>query len=176
MYGYRVVFAASGQVCAAGTGFLGVPEHVDMSRCGFGRFVLEAWPGGGSPAPDTIVTAAVDKQVLSFEEEKAKVPKVQRSRVAHVDGWQSSAISSPAPSKVWTEREMLDAVKAGSWLVALEGLVYDVSQFKDAHPGGVRSLMQLNGRDCTESYMLVHDHVDHQSILGGHCLGSAQRG
>lgn len=40
--------------------------------------------------------------------------------------------------------------------VALRGLVYDMTTFADAHPGGYRSLVRFAGQDATGIYEEVH--------------------
>eukprot|EP00928_Gymnodinium_smaydae_P057365 TRINITY_DN40616_c0_g1_i1.p1 TRINITY_DN40616_c0_g1~~TRINITY_DN40616_c0_g1_i1.p1 ORF type:complete len:247 (+),score=29.70 TRINITY_DN40616_c0_g1_i1:52-792(+) len=165
---YRVSLASSGQTCSEGVGFVGVPVQVDLSRTGFGIYVVQVDVEGTGQSDQ----AEVEKKLLSFEEEMAKKPIVHREAVRNVDGWPSSGSELDLSSlRDWSLDELSTSVREDKWMVAVDGLVYDVSKFMKVHPGGVRSFMSSRGSDCTETYNLVHRYVDHKAILGSVCVG-----
>mmetsp|Transcript_2064 Transcript_2064/g.5004 ORF Transcript_2064/g.5004 Transcript_2064/m.5004 type:complete len:243 (+) Transcript_2064:82-810(+) len=166
---YRVVLRSTGQSCAEGDGFAGVPVHVDLSRTGFGTYVLEvdACVAGG------LACAEVDKRLVSFKEEIATKRVVAKEPVRTVSGW-PACVEAPLAvddGRAWSSQELASSVQQGKWYLAVDALVYDVGAFARTHPGGVRSLMQTLGRDCTETFNLIHEHVDHRAILGSVCIG-----
>lgn len=46
--------------------------------------------------------------------------------------------------------------KEDLWLV-VKGVVLDVSEWLDEHPGGPQALMNFMGRDATEEFEMLHD-------------------
>lgn len=169
---YKVIFSATQQVCAEGVGFVGVVDKVNLSKTGFGSYRLEVQ----IQSLNLTLSADIEKRIASFEEEaaKARASRPPKEPVMKIPGWPQNLPEDPGGPEAgrrWTREELAQSRLAGSWLLAVEGFVYDVSLFADIHPGGRRSLMQSAGGDCTESYQLVHQHVDHYSIMKCVCRG-----
>lgn len=68
-------------------------------------------------------------------------------------------IKSITPAEMAQHNEEKDA-----W-IAIQGLVFNVSQYMDFHPGGVEELMKGAGKDATKLFNDVHPWVNYQSIL-----------
>jgi cytochrome b involved in lipid metabolism len=56
------------------------------------------------------------------------------------------------------------------WTV-FNGKVYDVTEYLQYHPGGVRKLMLGAGQDCTELFNKYHRWVNIDGFLGKMCVG-----
>jgi L-lactate dehydrogenase (cytochrome) len=65
--------------------------------------------------------------------------------------------SSASPSRLISMNEINahDSIKTGIW-VAIQGEVYDVTDFVDAHPGGKNVIIKNAGKDVTDVYTPVH--------------------
>lgn len=50
------------------------------------------------------------------------------------------------------------------WVI-ISGIVYDVSDFLQAHPGGVESIMEYAGRDCTAAFNAAHAHISKDTLF-----------
>ena len=61
--------------------------------------------------------------------------------------------------------------KDGRILIAINGLVYDVSNFLDKHPGGDLVLRNVAGKDCTDVFENYHQGRVSQSSLGRLLVG-----
>ncbi|KAH8704228.1 putative mitochondrial cytochrome b2 [Talaromyces proteolyticus] len=59
-------------------------------------------------------------------------------------------------SKVFDAAEVAKHNTADSCWVILYGKVYDVTDFMDSHPGGVKVILKLAGTDATEEYDPIH--------------------
>eukprot|EP00041_Stephanoeca_diplocostata_P013012 m.221301 g.221301 ORF g.221301 m.221301 type:complete len:84 (-) comp19186_c0_seq2:533-784(-) len=40
--------------------------------------------------------------------------------------------------------------------IAVDGHVYDVTEFLDDHPGGKKAILMCAGKDATEQFMMMH--------------------
>ncbi|BEJ10779.1 hypothetical protein CspHIS471_0102010 [Cutaneotrichosporon sp. HIS471] len=58
--------------------------------------------------------------------------------------------------RIITLEEMGKHWQAGSLWVAIDGKVYDVSEFANIHPGGSRILLENGGRDTTKLFHAIH--------------------
>jgi predicted heme/steroid binding protein len=56
----------------------------------------------------------------------------------------------------WEEVRRHNTVETGLW-VAIDNVVYDVTAFKDTHPGGSDLLKIAAGRDCTDLFNSYHN-------------------
>jgi flavocytochrome c len=69
--------------------------------------------------------------------------------------------SAPAPFSIPSTEYTMDEVakhntKEDLWVV-VKGVVLDVSDWLDEHPGGPQALMNFMGRDATEEFEMLHD-------------------
>ncbi|KAK9308471.1 hypothetical protein QLX08_001624 [Tetragonisca angustula] len=65
--------------------------------------------------------------------------------------------------------------KNDAW-IAIRGIVFNVTQYMDFHPGGIDELMRGVGKDATKLFESVHAWVNYQSILQKCVVGRLSRG
>jgi cytochrome b involved in lipid metabolism len=70
----------------------------------------------------------------------------------------------------WDEVAQHNSVSAGVWVV-IDGLVYDVTQFVDEHPGGDEVLLDNAGKDATSAFRDVGHSEDAVGLRDGFCIG-----
>ncbi|KNC79629.1 Delta(5) fatty acid desaturase [Sphaeroforma arctica JP610] len=58
--------------------------------------------------------------------------------------------------KQYTWEEVAEHNSADDLYVAIRGKVYDVTKFKDTHPGGLETLLAAGGRDATQVFETYH--------------------
>lgn len=68
-------------------------------------------------------------------------------------------IKSITPSELALHNEQKNA-----W-IAIQGLVFNITEYMDFHPGGIPELMRGVGKDATKLFNDVHPWVNYQSIL-----------
>ena len=49
------------------------------------------------------------------------------------------------------------------WL-AIDGYVYNLSEFLNEHPGGAKPLIKMAGKDATEKFMKVDKHYSSEMV------------
>ena len=55
--------------------------------------------------------------------------------------------------------------------MAINGAVYNVTQYMDYHPGGWDELVRGAGRDATDMFNEIHKWVNYQSLLEACLVG-----
>ncbi|KAL6236499.1 hypothetical protein BDW75DRAFT_250050 [Aspergillus navahoensis] len=73
----------------------------------------------------------------------------------------SSAESKPdaipvTVDKAYTKDELLMHNKDGDIWLAIEGIVYDLTEFSEEHPGGKKILLGVAGTDASKKYRKYH--------------------
>ncbi|ROV93281.1 hypothetical protein VSDG_06855 [Cytospora chrysosperma] len=76
----------------------------------------------------------------------------------------SQAASKPSkpkefqvPEKEFSMEEVAKHNKKGDLWVVVKGVVMDLSNWLDEHPGGPQAIMNFMGRDATEEFEMLHD-------------------
>lgn len=54
---------------------------------------------------------------------------------------------------------------------AFNGKVYNITPYLRFHPGGVKELMRVAGRDGTRLFMLTHSWVNIEAMIDGTMIG-----
>ena len=44
--------------------------------------------------------------------------------------------------------------------IAIDGIVYDITNYLDEHPGGFKLMLKYAGKDSTINFYQTHDHTD----------------
>ncbi|KAK3393587.1 flavocytochrome c [Podospora didyma] len=117
--------------------------HIDPSQPG--KISVEWGSGSGSSNSD-----APSQQAVSVT---GPGPKK--------DGQQAAKASSPkkfsVPEKEFTMEEVAKHnTKEDLWVV-VKGVVLDLTNWLDEHPGGPQALLNFMGRDATEEFEMLHD-------------------
>lgn len=61
------------------------------------------------------------------------------------------------PEKEFTMEEVASHNSKDNVWVVVKGVVMDVTNFLEDHPGGVQAVMNFAGRDATEEFAMLHD-------------------
>lgn len=77
-----------------------------------------------------------------------------------------------APSSLLQQSSSSTAAASATLWMAIDGIVYDVTQFVTFHPGGVKLMHQYSGIDASNGYHKHHTPaVDLDALLGGFKVG-----
>jgi cytochrome b involved in lipid metabolism len=124
----------SGSTGAARLGQIAL--HIDPSTPG--KISVE-WSGAsGAVAPQAQASAPV----------AASAPKQET---------QTSPKSFSIPDKEYTMEEVAKHNKKDDLWVVVKGVVLDLTNWLDDHPGGPQALLNFMGRDATEEFEMLHD-------------------
>lgn len=130
--------ALSGTTAGAAQRLGQISLHIDPSQPG--RVSVE-WGAGASGSSAQTLSAA------------GSSPKA--------DAAKSSAPSKPkkfeVPAKEFTMDEVAKHNKKGDLWVVVKGVVMDLSDWLEEHPGGPQAIMNFMGRDATEEFEMLHD-------------------
>ena len=55
--------------------------------------------------------------------------------------------------------------------IALDSVVFDVSQYLEYHPGGQDEILRYAGKDCTKIFQDIHPWINFKAILGPLMVG-----
>jgi len=74
-------------------------------------------------------------------------------------------------TKKYTEEEVSGHNTEDDCWIIINGIIYDITQFLDIHPGGKRMIMMVAGKDATEYFVELHsnnvlDEVAKDYIIG----------
>lgn len=69
--------------------------------------------------------------------------------------------------KVYSYQEDAEHNGPENFWIIIDDKVYDVSQFKDEHPGGDEIIMDLGGQDATESFVDIGHSDEALRLLKG---------
>jgi cytochrome b involved in lipid metabolism len=112
--------------------------HIDPSQPG--KISVE-WDSAGSSGPSS----------SSSGSSKASAPAPTEPAAA------AKPAAFSIPEKEYTMEEVAKHnTKEDLWVV-VKGVVMDVSDWLDEHPGGPQALMNFMGRDATEEFEMLHD-------------------
>ncbi|CAD24984.1 similarity to HYPOTHETICAL PROTEIN OF THE CYTOCHROME B5 FAMILY: YDAA_SCHPO [Encephalitozoon cuniculi GB-M1] len=56
------------------------------------------------------------------------------------------------------------------WII-MDGVVYDVTDFLRLHPGGVDTIMEYAGKDCTDAFNQAHGYINKNELLFNSIVG-----
>lgn len=80
-------------------------------------------------------------------------------------------MSSNESPKTFTRAEVAKHNNNLSLWMVIHNKVYDVTKFMEEHPGGEEVLLEMAGKDATESFEDVGHSVDARDMMKEHCLG-----
>lgn len=74
-------------------------------------------------------------------------------------------------TKYYTLEEVAAHNKSDDAWMVLEGIVYDITDYLSAHPGGSSILLKFAGKDATRQFNAVHPWVSHRALLQHRVVG-----
>ncbi len=85
--------------------------------------------------------------------------------------WANLPIDAPQSlRRISSEELALHATAGDAWL-AIQGRVYNVTQYVAFHPGGKYQILRGRGKDATELFMKAHPWINPESLLKRVWLG-----
>ena len=122
--------------------------HIDPSQPG--KFSVE-WDSQGSSAGST----------QTQQSQRSAAPVMKGSAADSADPGKVSKPSKPSEFKIpeteYTMEEVAKHNKKEDLWVVVKGIVMDVTNWLDEHPGGPQAIMNFMGRDATEEFEMLHD-------------------
>jgi cytochrome b involved in lipid metabolism len=109
---------------------------------------FEVWKATGK-----LTVSSKAEKLMNEAEEKEKTDEKQ---VPLLSDENAEVKDNPAASKEFTMEDISKHRKRGDCWVALYGVVLDVSDFLDQHPGGAGLLLAMSGKDITEKFETIH--------------------
>jgi flavocytochrome c len=136
-YLFQQVLKGSGSASAARLGQIAL--HIDPSTPG--KISVE-WAGASSSseAPSTRAISAGAAPAPTPEAKKANEPK-----------------AFTIPETEYTMEEVAKHNKKEDLWVVVKGVVLDLTNWLNDHPGGPQALLNFMGRDATEEFEMLHD-------------------
>ncbi|KIM97985.1 hypothetical protein OIDMADRAFT_168371 [Oidiodendron maius Zn] len=97
-------------------------------------------------------------QGSSSSSQQASLPSASSSSAAAAPKAETGkAIPFSIPEKEYTMEEVAKHNKKEDLWVVVKGVVMDVTNWLDEHPGGPQAIMNFMGRDATEEFEMLHD-------------------
>jgi flavocytochrome c len=113
--------------------------HIDPSQPG--RVSVEWGSQGGS----------------SGSSQQASLPSAAPAAAAPAPKAEAKPAKFSIPEKEFTMEEVAKHNKKEDLLVVVKGVVLDVTNWLDEHPGGPQAIMNFMSRDATEEFEMLHD-------------------
>ena len=145
---YMFQNALKGAVGGAAQRLGQISLHIDPSQPG--KFSVE-W--------DSQVSSAGSTQTQ--QSQRSAAPVMKGSAADSADPGKVSKPSKPSEFKIpeteYTMEEVAKHNKKEDLWVVVKGIVMDVTNWLDEHPGGPQAIMNFMGRDATEEFEMLHD-------------------
>ena len=130
--------------------------HIDPATPG--KISVE-WADGA--ASDTSLSAVAGGQKQAQQSQSSAAPVMKGSAADSADPGKVSKPTDPVEFKVPDKEFSMDEVakhnKKDDLWIAVKGLVLDVTNWLDEHPGGPQALFSHMGRDASEEFEMLHD-------------------
>ncbi|KAI1761809.1 Flavocytochrome c [Hypoxylon sp. FL1150] len=118
--------------------------HIDPSQPGK---VSVEWGGGGGSSPSAGQQTSATGPNPNADGGKSSQPAAKPQ----------SAKKFEVPDKEFSMEEVAKHNKKDDLWVVVKGVVMDVTNWLDEHPGGPQAIMNFMGRDATEEFEMLHD-------------------
>uniref|UniRef100_A0A0D6R7T5 fumarate reductase (NADH) n=1 Tax=Araucaria cunninghamii TaxID=56994 RepID=A0A0D6R7T5_ARACU len=125
--------------------------HIDPATPG--KISVE-WGNGGASSSATAGTATTDQQA---QKSAAPVMDGNKSKDPAKKKDTNDLSDFKVPDKEFSLEEVAKHNKKDDLWIAVKGVVMDVTNWLDEHPGGPQALFSHMGRDATEEFEMLHD-------------------
>lgn len=147
-YLFQQALKGAGGVAASRAGLISL--HIDPSTPG--KFSVE-WSGAGAGASD-------DTGKMQQQGQKSAGPVMGGSNDS-ADPGKKSETNDPknfkVPEKEFSLEEVAKHNKKEDLWIAVKGVVMNVTDWVDEHPGGPQALFSHMGKDASEEFEMLHD-------------------
>jgi len=140
----------SGGVSTATSRLGQISLHIDPSTPG--KISVE-WANGGESSTSSAGTSKTSQQA---QKSAAPVMKGQNEDPGKTKETNDIA-NFKVPEKEFSLEEVAQHNKKDDLWIAVKGVVLDVTNWLDEHPGGPQALFSHMGRDATEEFAMLHD-------------------
>jgi len=130
--------------------------HIDPSTPG--RISVE-WADGSNASSDSNYSSSVGDKKLEQQSQKSVAPVMS----ANADSKDPGKVSKPndpvefkVPEKEYSMEEVRKHNRKDDLWIVVKGVVLDVTNWLDEHPGGPQALFSHMGRDATEGLSFFH--------------------
>ncbi|KAL2818112.1 FAD binding domain-containing protein [Aspergillus granulosus] len=117
--------------------------HIDPSTPG--KISVE-WNGTGAQASTGTITPAASTQATPVDAAPAETPKPT-----------TKPAKFTIPETEYSMEEVAKHNKKDDLWIVVKGVILDVTNWLDEHPGGANALFNFMGRDATEEFEMLHD-------------------
>ncbi|KAK6196567.1 hypothetical protein LQW54_011400 [Pestalotiopsis sp. IQ-011] len=136
--------ALSGSVGGAAARLGQISLHIDPSQPGK---VSVEWGGSASGSSANVGTTSA----------AGPTPKADAGKSSENASKPQSPKKFEVPEKEFTMEEVAKHNKKEDLWVVVKGVVMDLSNWLEEHPGGPQAIMNFMGRDATEEFEMLHD-------------------
>ncbi|KAL2836724.1 FAD binding domain-containing protein [Aspergillus pseudoustus] len=117
--------------------------HIDPSTPG--KISVE-WNGAGAQAPTGTITPAASTEAIPVDAAPAETSKPA-----------TKPAKFTIPETEYSMEEVAKHNKKDDLWIVVKGIILDVTNWLDEHPGGANALFNFMGRDATEEFEMLHD-------------------
>ncbi|SPO02223.1 related to fumarate reductase [Cephalotrichum gorgonifer] len=132
--------ALSGTAAGAEQRLGQISLHIDPSQPG--KVTVDWSSGASAPAVTASAPAATTSAAPAAGAQKSGKPDPKKFEI---------------PAKEYTMEEVAKHNKKDDLWVVVKGVVMDLTNWLDEHPGGPQAILNFMGRDATEEFEMLHD-------------------
>ena len=148
----------SGGISTAAQRLGQISLHIDPNVPG--KISVE-WANGSEASSSTSSSTSTTQSTIDQQKQKSSAPVMKGDKADSTDPGKVTKPNDPAEFRVpETEFSMEEVAKHNKkddlWIV-VKGVVLDVTNWLDEHPGGPQALFSHMGRDASEEFEMLHD-------------------
>jgi cytochrome b involved in lipid metabolism len=132
--------------------------HIDPATPG--KISVE-WADGSNASSDSGYSSAADGQKQKQQSQGSAAPVMKGANADSNDPGKVSKPTDPAefkvPEKEYSMEEVAKHNKKDDLWIVVKGVVLDVTNWLDEHPGGPQALFSHMGKDASEEFEMLHD-------------------
>ena len=132
--------------------------HIDPATPG--KISVE-WADGSNASSDSGYSSAADGQKQKQQSQGSAAPVMKGANADSNDPGKVSKPTDPAefkvPEKEYSMEEVAKHNKKDDLWIVVKGVVLEVTNWLDEHPGGPQALFSHMGKDASEEFEMLHD-------------------